>query len=249
MIRKISFLMAAVLLLLMAAGCELPGRDTPNDAADGESLDWQILHIEQSEGPVQITASGCAAFEGKVDIINATEITGGGIVSQVSTCADWGDHFDGSYDIEGEGSRAARYTITPMGKQRFDPIQVGINYFDVILEASFMTADCAEIQLDGDITIKGLTGEFEFFIAAWNENGLWRVETPMTVVKGTLADAGNVTVSFSETGYTVSSTTMVHDLTVEGWDGLRNVITTAAAGNPLKTCSIRAKDGHYLIVT
>lgn len=252
--RKLILLLAAVLLLLTAAGCNPPRRDDPNDvntatdvigAIDDENLDWLVLYIDYGENPIQITAAGCASFDGKIDVLNNTEITGGGIVYQMKTCAEWGDHYDGSYSICGEGSRDARYTLTPMGAQLIYPLRLSINYYDVILEASFMSADCVEIQYDSDITIKGLTGEFEIFVMAGHE-GPWYLGLPQTRITGEVTVASDVTLKYSQNEYIVTATTEIKDLEANGLDG-SSVITTVAAPRPVDACTIESSHGYYVM--
>jgi len=244
-ISKIGMLLTImVFILIMIQSCKFTDKQTADNT---KTADWQIILIEKSENPVELKVSGSAAFEGMTDIINGAAVKDGNICA-VNTFAEVGNYFGGSYDVEGENTRNARYILTPMGQQRQNPVQLGVNYFSVSLETAFWQAERVEIQFDRDVTIRGLNGNFEILVSVWREDD-WLVETPLTRFTGVLEETGDVTLSFIKDEYRVSSTSEINQFMVEGYDGWRNVLTEAAAATPLKAYTVQAVNGQYAVNT
>jgi hypothetical protein len=227
---------------MISTSCSFLNTET---ADKNTNADWQIILIEKSENPVELRVTGSPVFEGMRDIINGSTVRDGNIC-KVNTSAETGNYFGGSYDVEGENTRNARYIMTPMGFQRHNPIQLGVNYFTVAIEATFWQADSVEIQFNSDITIRNLNGKFDILVSVWREDD-WFVETPLTRFTGTLEKAGDITVSFTKDEYLISSTSEISRLTVEGYDSWRTSLTKATAENNSNGYIVKSVGSQYII--
>lgn len=239
--KRLLFLITVILLLTTVAGCR--SRPVENNFVEG-----QLLSIEKSKVPVKITVIGCEAFEGMTDVVYASTINGDGIISEVSRCTEFaGDHFGGSYDIRAVNSRNARYYITPTETQD-EPIVLGMNYYDVLLEAEFQTADHVEIQCNSDITVKGLVGEFELTVLA-ADGEKWSLGSKINRISGVADRSTDIVLTCSDGGYILTSTAHIHGIDIIGSETVNNeyIETTASSEETANRYVFSYMDNRYFI--
>ena len=245
-------MLVCVIFLMSGCGFELPIINNDHSATDdsaagdpGVECDYISLDITKCESALIITATGCETFAGITDRIKGTDFDGG-IIKEVSTCADWGGFFSGWYDIEGAGAKAARYTLRPEEKQQSETISLGINYYTLILEASFFDAESVEIEYGSDITINGLNGDFSLLVFVLGKNTDWLVGTAMTRMYGTVDQRGSLTLSYGADSYSITSTAPVRGLLVESYEN-NDVVSTAGATTEKTSYAISFANGNYII--
>jgi len=240
--KRLSIIAAILMFLFMFAGCQ-----ANTDSGAEDQMDWQSLSVDHCGVPVKITATGCEAFEGKTDTVYATDITGDGIIYEVSTCAEFADHFHGTYSIGAKGSRNARYCITPTKPQDY-PMEIGMNYYCVILEAKFQTADRVEIQYDSDITVRGLVGDFQLLVLA-SEKEKWNLGGNINRISGTADSKTDIVLTCTKEGYSLTSAAALRGISITGsktYNG-EYIEITSATEETVKLYTISFADNEYVI--
>lgn len=243
--KNIILIFTLLCVLTLFAGCSETPKTPDISDINGKPGDTEYLMLDISgcESAINVTATGCESFEGITDRIKGTDISGG-IIKEVSTCADFGSMFSGWYDIEGVGAKSARYTMRLEDKQEYEEISLGINYYSLILEAKFFDATSVEIEHGSDITVNGLTGDFELTVFVLDGND-WLIGTKMTIIKGKLDVSSTITLYNNGNSYTLESDTTIRGLSVEGYENNENILTQAAE-TATNSYTLTFADGKYV---
>lgn len=242
--KLISFLLITCLCLSIMTGCTASKSEQQQETKQ----DAVLLSIEKAYVPVSLMIKGSKDFEGKKEVIFATELSGDKIIREVSSCAKMTDHFGASYSIWGADLKNARYQITPNEKQS-ELIELGINYYFVILEAEYENADSVEVQYNSDITIKNASGRFNFMVLA-SEDKNWSLGKTINNISGYAYEPGDIVLTYNQNGYVLSSNVMLKNVRITGSEttnGAYQKIATQAIGTSNKY-SI-SFDGVYNITT
>ena len=213
--KRLSLFIIVCLIFTILTGCK--SNTISNDEPQESSI---LFYAEKAYVPVSISVADSKDHEGKTDTVFATDVKGDGIIREVSRSALMGDHFGAEYSIWGTDIKNARYTITPTEPQD-RPIQLGMNYFYVVLEATFETADRVEIEYDSDITIKNVSGEFDFMVLTSNDEN-WNLGKAINHISGVADVPSDIVLTYGDDGYILSSDKVLRDVKIVGSETVNN---------------------------
>ncbi len=191
--RKIVTCLSLIVCICTLAGC-------------GQKIQNVSINIDHAENPVVLSVFHCKELEGKEDVIDASTITSNekGNIVTVSTCFDWGDEFDGSYNASAKELKSAVFSFDVEAQEYYDLV-CGPNYYDLIMWGTVRDADKILITYGEEIELQGVTGDFSAFVYVLSDDCPMQFGQDIITVFGTLEETGNVVLSWDGEKFTLFS--------------------------------------------
>jgi hypothetical protein len=202
-----------------ASVSESTSSDDSENTAD--SISWVVLDVS-SENSVNISTSddtSAAAYSPLACTVKGSTLTDNNLISQVSTCSDFGSYFSASYDVERENLQSANFVFTPESANEYEEGNYGVNYFRMLQSVSTMSCDSVEIRYLDFTNINGQTGQFTITLYPLSDEnqdklGFYKIE-----VAGDAGDEPNdIKCTFTDTGFVFESSNDISDLSVSEFD-------------------------------
>ena len=195
------------------SGCTLnPLLTVPENANESESAEANaevLLQIDHADGPVTISTEGSGEFEGCEDTIQGSKITHNGttpLVAGVSTCADFGDHFGGSYSVFGN-ENTLKNTIFRFAppEQRDEAISCGVNYFDLIMRGDVLKCESVRILYGKQMILEQVSGEFSMMVFPLSDHCPLQFSAQMFTLNGSVEGIGTVSLVWDKDHFLLES--------------------------------------------
>lgn len=197
--KLLSLLTATALCVFLLSGCVFPiGNVTTVEPVDNHEVTVMQLTLEKAENPVKVHIKGSEDFEGLKDIINGSTVARMGdkhLISEVLRCADFGDHYGGSYTVKGNHLENTTVCFQTRA-QEWGPITCGVNYYDLIVEASAMTCDEVHIAYGNEVTMTKVSGDFSIFLFTLSESSPMQFGAEMMEVFGTAEEGTTLSLTW-----------------------------------------------------
>lgn len=201
-----SLLTIAALCISLLSGCVFPiGNVT--EPVDNHEITVMQLTLEKAENPVCVRIDGSTEFEGLRDYINGSTVARMGarpIISEVLRCADFGDHYGGSYTVKGNHLEDTTVCFQTRA-QEWEPITCGVNYYDLIVEASAKTCDEIHIAYGNEVTMTKVSGDFSIFLFTLSESSPMQVGVQMMEVSGTAEEGTTLSLIWDGTQFQLTA--------------------------------------------
>ncbi len=238
-----------LLPVLLAIGLLLTGCGTPTADIESDAFDRLNLTVENSENPIQITVEGNPHFEGSVDTINASEITSTGkeIISAVRRCSDFDLCFDGTYEVSAPQVKEGRYILTTTGIQKAEEVTLGVNFYDLIMEASAKTVSSVKVGYMDSVELTGVSGSFEIFVFVLSEHMNWDIGPRRFTITGAVNDCSTLLLQWKSDHFELSSNVPVKKLSVVSTKTDGTVLFTSMAVEKKEHYTLHNANGYYTV--
>lgn len=192
------------------AGCGLQSGEPDTPSETEKNIQHISLSIDEAENPVFVTVENCAELEGRKDMIRGSKVFSNekGSIAEVFSCSDFGTAFFGSYDVSAEHLENATVCFG-VSKQRYADITCGVNYYDLIMDGSAKDCDSIRITYNKSVELQGVTGDFSVFLFTLSDRCPMQFDQAMITVSGTLAETGNVALTWDGERFTLKADTEI----------------------------------------
>lgn len=197
--KLLSLLTAAALCVPLLSGCMISDEPvTSVGPVDTHEVTVMQLILEKAENPVCVRIDGSEEFEGLKDYINGSTVAQMGdrqLISEVLRCADFGDHYGGSCTVRGNQLEDATVCFLTQ-PQEWEPIACGVNYYDLIVEASAMNCEEVHIAYGNEVTMTKVSGDFSIFLFTLSERSPMQFGAEMMEVSGTAEEGTTLSLTW-----------------------------------------------------
>lgn len=180
----------------------------------GEKIQNASISINNSENPVVLSVYNCEELEGREDTIKGSEIISNekGNIVEVSTCSDFGDSFNGTYNLAAKGLKNSTicFDVDKQVDEFLDrPVTCGVNYYDLVMDGIAKDADKILITYGKNIELQGVTGDFSAFVYVLSKDSQLQFGQSMITVSGTVENTGNVALEWNGESFVLSANTEI----------------------------------------
>lgn len=200
---------------IVMTGCDKNEKLGVSSTSDEESngIEWALVAIK-SESDVDIFVSDHEAMNDLTGRVKGAEIKGD-LITQTTTCADFGDSFDATYDVKGEHLEDAVFHIKPVRQQTENFCNYGMNYFELIQKISTKNCEEVSVKYKEMTNVTGQQGEFEIVLYPASKKLADKLGYSSITVKGDTGDKKcDITCKMTDDGFSFTSTEILN-VTVE----------------------------------
>ena len=209
-----------------------------------ESLDAVLLDIRNMQNDVVVTVQNNTAFENAKATVHGKTITedNGKIIDEIFSCAEFGHEYDASYSVKGKYLQYATYNFMPKA-QSDKPFTCGVNYYGMMMNASAYDCKKITIRYAECISLGDLTGEFEFFIAKYDNDTPMKFDAGMLIVSGKIDSTGVVTITRNGDDLILKSNEKMHGVEITTSSTNKENKKTVTSDVPANIYIIKIKNG------